>query len=421
MPRGPEGHDGSAPEGLVGGACILPGVTGRPRTPGSQTSLREANRARLIDSLKQHGRLTQVELAAVTGLSPATVSNIVKELSSSGVLTTTASSRSGRRAVEVALARQLGLVAGLHFSSRHLRIAISDVGRTVVAENHVPLALDHRHDRELDRAALLLTDMLDSVGASLEDVLGVGVALPVPIDVAGMVSTPGLMRGWEGVPIADDLAQRVQRPVFVDGDANVGALAEHRQGAARDTRSAAYLRVGHTIGAGLIVDGRIFRGTHGKAGQIGHVTIDENGPICRCGSRGCLDTLAGGPALMELFRGDPRMQRLRDLLAQADAGDASSRRVIADAGRHIGIALANLCNLVDPELIVVGGELAHAGETLLAPMRHALERGVLGSSAGVPEIVQGALGSRAELLGCLSLAIDSVKVGNSIRFPAAAG
>lgn len=397
-------------------------VTGRQRTPGSQTSLREANRARLVDSLKQHGRLTQVELAGVTGLSPATVSNIVKELSASGVLTTTASSRSGRRAVEVALARQLGLVAGLHFSSRHLRIAISDVGRAVIAENHVPLAFDHRHDRELDRAALLLGDMLDSVGASLDDVLAVGIALPVPIDQAtGMVSAPGLMRGWEGVPIAEDFEQRVQRPAIVDSDANAGALAEHRQGAARDVSSAAYVRVGHTIGAGLIVDGRVFRGTRGKAGQIGHVTIDENGPICRCGSRGCLDTLAGGPALMELFRGDPRMQRLRDLLAQAEAGDASSRRVIADAGRHIGIALANLCNIVDPELVVVGGELAQAGETLLAPMRHALERSALAGSAGVPDIVQGALESRAELLGCLSLAIDSVGVGDGIRFPAVAG
>ncbi len=128
--------------------------------------MREANRARIVDSLKRHGHLTQVELAGSTGLSPATVSNIVKELSASGVLNTSTTSRSGRRAVEVTLARRLGLVAGLHFSSRHLRIAISDVGRTVVAENHVPLALEHRHDRELDRASLLLGDMVESVNAA---------------------------------------------------------------------------------------------------------------------------------------------------------------------------------------------------------------------------------------------------------------
>ena len=396
-------------------------VNSRSPTPGSQTSLREANRARIVDSLKHHGHLTQVELAGETGLSPATVSNIVKELSTSGVLHTATAMRSGRRAIEVTLARQLGLVAGLHFSSRHLRIAIADIGRTVVAENHVPLALDHRHDSELNRAALLLTDMVESVNASMADLLSVGVALPAPIDIrTGMVSTPGLLRGWEGVNVAEVLTARILRPVIVDNEANLGALAEYRSGAARDARGVAYIRVGHSISAGMLVDGTIFRGVTGKAGQIGHVTIDENGAICRCGSRGCLDTLAGGPALLELFRDDPGMQRLRDLLVRAESGDASARRVIADAGRHIGIAAASLCNLFDPDRIVIGGELAQAGEILLAPLRHALERSALQGLAGFPEVVQGDLGDRAELLGCLALAIDHVGVNAGLRTLSAA-
>jgi len=386
-------------------------VTSRRPTPGSQTSLREANRARIVDSLKLHGRLTQVELAGVTGLSPATVSNIVKELAGYGILHTSASSRSGRRAVEVSLARTLGLVAGLHFSSRHLRVAIADVTHTVVAENTVPVALEHRYDRELDRAALLLGDMLETVNASLSDLLAVGLALPVPVDQAtGKVSAPGILRGWEGVVIADELESRLQCPVVVDSDADVGALAEYRFGAGGDARGLAYVRVGHTISGALVIDGSLFRGATGKAGQIGHVTIDENGPICRCGSRGCLETLAGGPALLDLFRGDPGMQRLRDLLARAETGDASARRVIADAGRHIGIAAANLCNLFDPDVLVIGGELAGAGETLIAPLRHALERSVLSGLSSGPRIVQGELGPRAELLGAIALALDNVGV-----------
>jgi predicted NBD/HSP70 family sugar kinase len=169
------------------------------------------------------------------------------------------------------------------------------------------------------------------------------------------------------------------------------------------------------VSAGLVINGAIYRGVTGKAGQIGHVTIDENGPICRCGSRGCLDTLAGGPALLELFRDDPGMQRLRDLLVRADAGDASARRVIADAGRHIGIAAASLCNLFDPELLVIGGELAQAGEILLAPLRHALERSALAGEGGVPEVVQGELGDRAEVLGALALAIENVGLPADVR------
>jgi len=368
-----------------------------------------------VASLKRHGHLTQVELAGSTGLSPATVSNIVKELAASGVLNTAVTSRSGRRATEVTLARQLGLVAGLHFSSRHLRVAISDVGRTIVVENHVPLALDHRHDRELDRAALLLSDMLESVNASFDDLLAVGMAVPVPIDSRnGMVATAGLLRGWDNVPIAESLRTRIEVPVFVDNEANLGGLAEVRFGAARGADVAAYIEVGHSISAGLLIDGALFRGVTGKAGQIGHVTIDENGPICRCGGRGCLDTLASGPALLELFRDDPGMQRMSDLLVMAEAGDASARRVIADAGRHIGTAAASLCNLFDPQLLVLGGELSQAGETLLAPLRHALERSALAGRDGVPEVVQGELGDRAELLGCLALAIENVGVGTDV-------
>lgn len=362
-----------------------------------------------MESLKYHGHLTQVELAGSTGLSPATVSNIVKELAASGVLHTSVTSRSGRRATEVTLARELGLVAGLHFSARHLRVAISDVGRTVVAENHAPLALDHRYDRELDRATLLLSDMLESVDATFNDLLAVGIGLPAPVDSrTGMIATPGLLRGWEGVEVAEVMGRRIDVPVFVDNEANLGGLAEARTGAARGTRGAAYIRVGHGVSAGLIINGAIYHGVTGKAGQIGHVTIDENGPICRCGSRGCLDTLAGGPALLELFRDDPGMQRIRDLLVRADSGDASARRVIADAGRHIGIAAASLSNLFDPELLVIGGELAQAGEILLAPLRHALERSALAGEGGVPEVVQGELGDRAELLGALALAIENV-------------
>ncbi|HWR85939.1 MAG TPA: ROK family transcriptional regulator [Rhodoglobus sp.] len=392
-------------------------MASRNPTGGSQTSLREANRARIVESLQRHGHLTQVELAGVTGLSAATVSNIVGELATLGVITTSTTTRSGRRAVEVTLARQSGLVAGLHFSSRHLRVAIADVDRTVVAEHHAPLAHDHKYDRELDRATLLLSDMAESLDTGLSELLAVGMALPVPVDAAtGIVATPGLLRGWDGVPVADALGERLQLPAFVDTEANLGGLAEARYGAARGALGAAYLRIGYSIGGGLLIAGSPYHGVHGRAGQIGHVTIDENGPICRCGNRGCLETLAGGPALLDLFREDTRFQRLRDIVLRAEEGDAGARRAIADAGRHIGIAAASLANLFDPELIVVGGELAEAGELLLAPMRHALERAAPAGGSHLPELVQSTLGERAELLGCLALAIDNVAASG--RLPA---
>lgn len=390
----------------------------RNAPPGSQTSLREANRARVIESLKRHGRLTQIELAGSTGLSPATVSNIVKELTASGLLHTSFTTSSGRRATLVSLARRLGLVAGVHYSSRHLHLAIADTGRTIVTQSSLPLPLDHRHDSELDRLALLLGDMMESLGGSLSDLLGVGVALPAPIDPrTGMVSTPGLLRGWEGVDVAESLAARIGRPVHVDSEANLGGLAEAREGNGRSAASSVFIRVGHTISAGLVVNGDLFRGVNGKAGQIGHVTLDEHGPICRCSNRGCLETYASGPALLSLFPPSEGMHRLSDLLQAAESGDSAARRVIADAGRHIGIAAASLCNLFDPEVIVVGGELGQAGEILMAPMRHSLERTALPSADGLPEIVEASFGEWAETRGSIAIALDHVSV--DAQLPAA--
>ncbi|WP_413353765.1 ROK family transcriptional regulator [Microbacterium sp. 1P06AB] len=381
----------------------------RSTPPGSQSSLREANRARLLDSLKRHGRLTQIELAGATGLSPATVSNIVKELTASGVLHTSFTSRSGRRATLVSLARQVGLVAGAHFSTRKLHVAIADATRSVVAEASIPLAPDHRHDAELDRLSLLLGDMVDGLGGSLSDLLGVGLALPAPVDPrTSVISTPGLLPGWDGVDIARSLSARIGRPVHVDSEANLGALAEAREGAARGASSSVYVTVGHSISAGLLVDGELFRGVSGRTGQIGHMTIDENGALCRCGNRGCLETVAAGPALLAGFSEADGIHRLRDLVTAAGDGVPAAQRTIADAGRHIGIAAASLCNLIDPERIVVGGELARAGEILLAPLRHALERAILGG--GVPEIVASAFAEWAETRGAIALALDHVAV-----------
>ncbi|WP_344752640.1 ROK family transcriptional regulator [Leifsonella bigeumensis] len=384
------------------------------RTPGSQTSLREANRARIVDAIKKHGGLTQVELAGVTGLSPATVSNIVKELSASGVLHTSPTTQSGRRAQHVTLAHALGLVVGVHFSTRHMRIALADVAHTVVAEHHLPLAKDHRADNELDRTTLLIADMLETLKASMSEVLAVGIALPAPLDRnTGTTARSGILRGWDGIPVAELLERRLGRPVFLDNAANLGALAELRIGAARGKSDAIYIDIGDGIGSGLIINGQVFRGHNGSAGEFGHTTIVENGPLCRCGNRGCLEAIAGGYAILDGLKPTHGNLKLNDIVTKAMGGDAGATRALAEAGRHIGVAAANLSNLIDPERLVVGGELSRAGEILLGPIRHALERSVIVDEAAMPDVVQGQLGARASTLGAVAHAIDQVAIGGN--------
>lgn len=384
------------------------------RTPGSQASLREANRARIVNAIKKHGGLSQVELAGITGLSAATVSNIVKELSLSGVLHTTQSIRSGRRAQHVSLAHALGLVAGVHFSTRHLHVALSDVAHTVVAEHHMPLARDHRADNELDRVARLLVDMLESVDATHNDLLAVGVALPAPLNGAtGTIARTGMMRGWDGIAINTALEKRIKRPVFTDNSANLSALAESRLGAGRGKNISVTLEVGDRIGAGIVLGGHIFRGAHGVAGELGHTILREDGPLCLCGNRGCLEAIAGGQALLERLKEYGAHRKLGDVVVGAMAGDPLCTRVIGDAGRQIGIATANLCNVLDPERIIVNGGLAQAGEILLGPMRHALERSIIFDTELSPEIVQGQLGESSAVLGAVEFAIDAVTLDTS--------
>jgi len=361
-----------------------------------------------VAAVKHHGGLTQVELAGVTGLSPATVSNIVKELTASGVLHATPSTHSGRRAVRVTLAHGIGLAVGVHVGQRHMRVALADLAGTTVAEHHFPLARDHRADAELDKAAMLILDMLDSVDSKLDEVVGIGIGVAAPVDArTGTIARRGMMRGWDGVRIAESMQGRVQRPVHVDNASNLAALAEARYGAARGKRDVLVIDVGEGIGAGLLVDGRLVRGHRGAAGEFGHLIVQMDGPRCRCGNRGCLEAVASAPAVIDALPEAAPTMKTTDLIIRAMSGEPTCMRAVADAGRTIGRAAAGLCNVLDPERVVVGGDLARAGELLLGPMRHAMEAALLLDPDGTPDLVQSQLDQNATVLGAIAMAIDA--------------
>ena len=383
---------------------------------GSQSSLREANRARILDVVKRFGVITQVELADATGLSAGTISVIIKELLEAGVVNTAPTSRSGRRANNITLARRLGLVAGVHIGQRDLRVALSNPAGEVLVHRHLPLAAGHRADTTLDRICLFISEMLDLLGAEHGEILAMGVGIDAPIDCAtGMVSSPGLMRGWDDIAIGESLTRRLDLPISVENAVSLRALAEYRVGAGVGADPFIYLAVSQGIGAGIIIDGQIFRGFSGTAGQIGHISIDEHGPICHCGNRGCLEAVAGTAALLESLRLTHGNLSLTDLVKQAGEGDVACTRIIEDAARHIGFVLAGLCNTIDPQRVVIGGEMVDVGELFLAPLRRATSRFTLPSSTPTIEVVPGVLGSESALLGAIALALDSVHLPGNLQ------
>jgi predicted NBD/HSP70 family sugar kinase len=356
---------------------------------------------------------SRADIARHTGLSRSTVSTLVTELQQEGLIVDRESapdgvvSRGGRPPALIALGREAGVAVGIDFGKRHLAVAVADLSHTILAEARREMPDDYDARRGLDEAGELVDEVLQDAGAARDKVLGVGLGVPGPIHLStGTVGSSAILPGWVGARVADEMSERLQLPVHVDNDANLGALAELHWGAGRGRSSLAYIKIATGIGAGLVFHGRLFRGAGGTAGEIGHTTIDETGPICRCGSRGCLESFAAAPAIVELLRPSlgPDVS-VEMVVERAREGDLGARRAIGDAGRHIGSALANLCNLFNPELIVVGGTLAAADDILIEPMRDAVSRRAIPSAAEDVQIVTGVLGERAEMLGGVALVL----------------
>ncbi|MFI0739081.1 ROK family protein [Streptomyces sp. NPDC021100] len=378
-------------------------------TPGSQSSLHRANLERVVRAVRRSGALTQAEIARTTGLSAATVSNIVRELKDNGTVEVTPTSSGGRRARSVSLSGDAGIVVGVDFGHTHLRVAIGNLAHRVLAEEAEPLDVDASATQGLERAEHLVKTLIAATGIEPGKIIGVGLGVPGPIDESGVLGSTAILPGWAGTNPRDELATRLDVPVHVDNDANLGALGELVWGAGRGAADLAYIKVASGVGAGLVINGQIYRGPGGTAGEIGHITLDESGPVCRCGNRGCLETFTAHRYVLPLLHSAhgpdltaPRMVRL------ARDGDAGCRRVIADVGRHIGSGVASLCNLLNPSRVVLGGDLAEAGELVLAPIRESVGRYAIPSAARQLEVVPGALGGRAEVLGALALVLSEM-------------
>jgi predicted NBD/HSP70 family sugar kinase len=212
------------------------------------------------------------------------------------------------------------------------------------------------------------------------------------------------------------MRRRLGVPMLVDNDANLAALAEAAFGAGRDAKDLVYVMASAGIGAGLVLNGRLYRGAGGLAGEVGHVLVAPDGPVCRCGNRGCLETIAGTDALAARLRGS-HGDGLdgRAIVALALAGDVECAEAITEAGRAIGTAAATLVNVLNPELVVIGGDLAGGGELLLSGVRETLARAALPAAAELATVVVGSLGDRAEVLGAIALVLSEAEREHPLR------
>jgi predicted NBD/HSP70 family sugar kinase len=340
-----------------------------------------AQHSRLIlNLLWKHQEISRAELARRTSLSRSTVSAIVSDLLSKGLAKEAYAgvSSGGRRPIILEFQDQSSFIVGIELGATHISCVLTDLRCNSRASWSAPAPVRDEPEVALRMMTMAVRSVLEAGGVQPFQVLGVGVAVPSPVDQERPGELlPLIVPKWKGYNIATHLEESFKRPVFVDNDANLGALAELWWGAGSSANDLAYIKVATGVGAGLIINGRIFRGSGGIAGEIGHTSLDPNGPQCICGLKGCLTTFIGTPALLERAKdklgasGSNRLPpaSIDELVNAALDGDPISVELIHYAGDKLGVGIANMLNLLNPEMVVLGGGIARAGDLLLDGVR----------------------------------------------------
>lgn len=403
-------------------------------THTSQQNVKNINKHTVLDLIRFTPEgISRAGIAKEIGLSRAAVSMIVNDLIATGIIRDAElrTKTSGRPRTLLEVDPKAGYIAGIDMGASHMRIVITNFGADVIVEREIPFDIANGPDFCVAQANDLLESLLAEIGLSMAHLSAVGIGVPGPIaSNAGMVIAPPIMPGWDRFPIRDTLENLWRRPVSVNNDAELGALGEWAYGAGRGARDLAYIKVGTGIGAGLLIDGRIYRGSTGSAGEIGHLTMENNGPLCTCGNRGCLEAFSGGHAIAQhAIRAIQHGKRTRlaqipqsevtakDVAAAAQRGDLVAQQVMEEAGEHLGVAIAGLVNIFNPDIIVVGGGVAQIGDLFLEPIRKAVAQRSLPAAADNVRITTAVLGRRSSSLGAvvqaLNLAIHNIAEGKS--------
>ena len=374
--------------------------------------LRDMNRLRVIESIYRHPGCSRADIARWTGLSRGTVSAVAEELDRVHLIRehdapdeAVRPRGTGRPPTLLSLVPGAAFAIGIDIGHQHVRVTICDLAGEPIAEKWSRAHVDDAPSETLDLAHDLARQVLNEAAVASERLLGAGIGLAAPIDQrTGEVKANGILPGWHGVAPAAEIQDRLGISAQLANDADMGALGEKVFGAGRNADDMIYIRLSAGVGAGLILAGQPYRGGYGMAGEIGHVCVQPSGQICRCGNRGCLETVASAVAVARLLEHVVERpmtpDQLFDLLAADDRG---ARRAVADAGEAVGMVVSWVVNILNPELVVIGGDLAAAGDVLLDPIRASIQRHSVSGAAADVHVTAGVLGDRAEVLGAAAL------------------
>ncbi len=396
------------------------------QTTADQGFIRKFNTAVILDYLRRYSPLSRAELAARAGLNRSTISIIVNSLINEGFVQETdfQSAKIGRPGMLLTLNPKGGFAVGVEIGVDFISVILTDFIANVLWRERVLSDPNEDQIHTLDRASQLTQKAIDvGVEQGLRP-LGIGVGVPGLVDLrqGKLVFAPNLQ--WSNVPFRLMWSQRFDLPIFIENEANAAALGEYYFGVARGKDSFIYLSAGIGLGGGVIIDGKLFRGSSGYAGEIGHMTIDPDGELCGCGKRGCWETKVGPRAVLRRVRkiladGAPSMIKdlsggnldgiaFNNVVDAAKLGDSVAVEALKDVGKYLGVGVVNLINIFNPELIVLGGALSLAHEFLLPVIENTVCESSLKPPCEHIEFAASGHGSDACVMGTVALVLDDI-------------
>jgi predicted NBD/HSP70 family sugar kinase len=394
--------------------------------------MRAQNSSLLLKVIWRERHISRADIARVTGLSPSTVSAIVAGLQQAGLVRETGAglSRGGRRPTMIGFCDDVFALVGVEIGASHLTVVVTDLRADVRAARWGLHPVRTDPDGALATVRTFIDEGLRELGIARRQVIGIGVGVPTPVrpDAPGRLP-PLIFPAWREHDVHEILSRAYGLPVFVENDANLGALAEQWWGAGKDGKDLTYIKIGTSVGSGHIINGELYRGAGGTAGEIGHLPMDPSGPRCPCGLTGCLTTFIGSEVLVARAQREVGVgasatpigpiRNVGDIVRAAREGDAGARRIVADAGRHVGVAVASLMNVLNPAVVVLGGEITGVGELLLDPVRAAVRDRSLASTFEGTGIITSNLGDKAIAVGGATMVLRAALADRAL-FPALA-
>lgn len=377
---------------------------------GDQYLVKEINLSIVLDAIRRLEPVSRTAISAETGLNKGTVSNLVQVLLQRRLVEEigTGKSSGGRRPVLLRFLPEAGFSLGVDLGVNYIRILLTDLAGNIVDE----WTAKHQNDHLSAVLSLLdnnLRTVIQRAPTSPYGVVGIGLGIPGIVDSAGRVLfAPNL--GWRSVNLPQLMEERLRLPVFVENEANAGAIGELHYGAGQGFTDLVFISIGAGIGAGIIINRNIYKGAAGFSGEIGHMTIDANGKPCRCGNRGCWELYASENALLEIAAeraGEPAALSLETVIDRARHNDSAILAALETVGRKLGIGVAGILNMINPEQIIVGNRLSMTADWLMAPLLAEIDKRALPYNREKAEIRFSGLEGRSAALGASHLAISA--------------